>query len=342
MTLKVTTQDFITAWNMAGGSPTAVAKITGLTERAIYGRRKDLERRGVLLKTVATVPNAIASSLKHGYAADGHAYTPRLDYTVKSGCVIVSSDHHYWPGDPPFAHKALVILTKRLKPKVQILNGDVLDGARISRHEPLGWQALPTVIQELDACKTRTGELERASPTSAKFWTLGNHCTRYDRRLATEVSEFEQVPGMRLEDHFKAWKMSYSVMLNSDLDEPVMVKHAMRGGIHAIYNNTLHAGVSIVTGHLHAQLCRPFTDYRGTRYGVDCGTVAEIDGPQFSYTLDGPVNWRSGFAVLTFDDRGRLMPPELCEVQRYKGVKRAVFRGEIVCEEKVDRQRAVA
>jgi hypothetical protein len=56
---------------------------------------------------------------------------------------------------------------------------------------------------------------------------------------------------------------------------------------------------------------------------VDTGTLAEPYGPQFGYTEANPVNWCSGFAVLTYKD-GKLLPPELCEVIEGK----AYFRGE--------------
>ena len=69
----------------------------------------------------------------------------------------------------------------------------------------------------------------------------------------------------------------------------------------------------------------PVTDLRGRRYGVDTGTLADIYGDQFTYTEMNPVNWASGFAVLTFKD-GKLLPPELCEV--LDGV--AYFRGKPV------------
>lgn len=91
-------------------------------------------------------------------------------------------------------------------------------------------------------------------------------------------------------------------------------------------HNDLKSGASIVTGHLHSLKVTPWTDYTGTRYGVDTGTLADIDGSQFEYTEDNPKNWRSGFAVLTFHN-GKLMPPELCEVT---GDGQAWFRGEIL------------
>ena len=57
----------------------------------------------------------------------------------------------------------------------------------------------------------------------------------------------------------------------------------------------------------------PWTDYNGTRYGVDSGVLAAPYGPQFKYMRDMPRNWRSGFAVATFD-KGRLLLPELVHV----------------------------
>jgi hypothetical protein len=76
----------------------------------------------------------------------------------------------------------------------------------------------------------------------------------------------------------------------------------------------LWSGKTIVTGHLHSLRVTPLSDYTGTRYGVDCGTLADPYGPQFThYTEDNPVNWRSGFVVLTFY-RGRLLWPEVVHV----------------------------
>lgn len=328
-----TTAEFVSAWKACGGSPAKVSRVLGVAIANVMKRRARLSDKGIHLQTIPADGHR-PNRNPEGWQIEGHAYSPRIEAEVKEAVVVVANDCHYWPNHIPTAHTALCIVLKQVKPSIVCMDGDVFDGANISRHEPLGWQKLPTVMQELDACKARLWEIEKAAPQARKVWTVGNHDSRFDRRLATEISEFEEVPGMRLSDHFKAWEMSYSLMLNEDLDEPVMVKHAFKGGAHAVYNNTLHAGVSIVTGHLHAQLCRPFTDYRGTRYGVDTGCIADIDGGQFSYTLDAPVNWRSGFAVLTFDEKGRLLPPELCEVQRYRDARRAIFRGRVIHEEK--------
>ena len=80
----------------------------------------------------------------------------------------------------------------------------------------------------------------------------------------------------------------------------------------------------MVTSHLHSLNVRAFTDYNGTRFGVDTGTLSEPYLPQFQYVEDNPVNWRSGFVVLTFID-GELQWPEVVNVVR-EGV--VGFRGQ--------------
>jgi hypothetical protein len=83
----------------------------------------------------------------------------------------------------------------------------------------------------------------------------------------------------------------------------------------------------MVTGHLHSLKVTPWSDYTGDRYGVDSGTLAETDGPQFiNYVEASPVNWRSGFVVLTFKD-GRLLWPEVVKKWDDNSVQ---FRGEVI------------
>jgi hypothetical protein len=73
----------------------------------------------------------------------------------------------------------------------------------------------------------------------------------------------------------------------------------------------------------------PVSDYNGTRYGVDCGTMSQPYGPQSAdYTELSPVNWRSGFVVLTYW-KGMLLWPEVCHViDEEKGLVQ--FRGDVM------------
>lgn len=233
----------------------------------------------------------------------------RAEDRIDDGVMIVGSDAHYWPGLVSVAHLAMVALIRKLKPAIVVANGDMLDGCSISRHDPNGWEDRPGLIGELTACTDRLGEIERVSKGARLYWTQGNHDQRFERYLAMRVPEFRDVRGFKLPDHFPRWRHTISLLINGD----VMVKHRLRNGVHAAHNNTVNAGISTVTGHLHSLKVTPFSDYRGTRFGVDTGTLADPDGPQFTYDEDGPKNHRSGFAVLTFRG-GKLLPPELCVV----------------------------
>jgi predicted MPP superfamily phosphohydrolase len=238
----------------------------------------------------------------------------------------VASDCHYWPDLISTAHRAFVKLTKELKPKIVVINGDAFDGASISRHPAGGtWQSLPSVKQELEACQDRLEEIQKAAGAAQLHFCWGNHDLRFNARLQQQVGDtFKGVMGMSLQEHFPLWRFSMSLMINNN----TMIKHRYHNGIHAIYNNILKSGCSMVTGHLHSLKVTPFTDYNGSRYGVDTGTLSPVDADAFTYSEDSPKNHRSGFAVLTFHN-GKLMPPELCEViDEEEGI--VYFRGQVI------------
>lgn len=307
----VSEEEFIAIWRELQ-SAAAVAKRIGVTERNVHIRRRAIEARLNIELPVDDV------RLKPKVLIRPHHR--RVDMAVASGTMVVFSDAHYWPGEPSAAHQAMLKVIKKIRPLVVVANGDIFDGATTSRHEPLGWQNLPTLKQEVDAVQLRMREIEKAAGKDcALHRTIGNHDLRYEKRLAGQVPEFKGMPSMTLDDHLPNWTTSWSIMVNGN----VMVKHRYHNGIHAAYNNTLKSGTSIVTGHLHRLLVTRWADYRGVRYGVDTGTLAETDGEQFDYAEDNPRPWGSGFAVLTFDADGVLLPPELCEV--IDGV--AYFRG---------------
>ena len=304
---------------------------------SILRRRRQMERvSGISLRTVPREGSYNAGRNgygDHGWEVRARPYKARATATIKDGMLVVLGDCHYWPGEPSLAHQALVLIVKRLNPKIVIANGDVFDGATISRHDVLGWQKLPTVIQELDTAKNRLHEIERACPKAQRFFTVGNHDSRFDRRLGTEIAEFADVPGMKLEDHLKGWPMSYSVLINEEID-PVFVVHNIRGGMYAPRNNALAAGCTVITGHLHSQKALPVTTLLNDWEGIDHGCLADRDHAAFSYRMDRPADWRSGFVVMTFDTQGRHLPAEFCRVQYLRDRSRAVFRGQVVIERK--------
>jgi hypothetical protein len=304
--------EFVRLWK-EHQSPIAVARALKINVRNVHARRNAIEaKRGIKMNSApvqVTFPeNGVRTTIDN----------------LENGVILVASDCHYWPGLVSTAHRALVTATRELKPYAVIINGDAFDGAAPGRHGRIMWEKKPSVKQELEAVSDRLGEIEAVAGNARLLWNWGNHDQRFDSKLSAMVPEFEGVPGFSLKDHFPRWRFSMSILVN----DSVMIKHRLANGLHAAYNNTLRSGVSMVTGHLHSLKVTPWTDYIGTRYGVDTGTLAATTGPQFSYSEDAPSNHRSGFAVLTIRG-GKLMPPELLEVvDEDEGL--VFFRGQLV------------
>jgi hypothetical protein len=316
----LTDAEFIELWN----SSESIAKFcetSTIDRRNVLKRRRNLEMK---YKIQLPVKSQVQ---RYEHLQTAHRHTHRYELGIENGTVLVFSDAHFWPGIRSTAFKGLLWAIDALQPKAIICNGDAFDGAAISRFPRIGWDSKPSVLQELHACEACLGEIEEAAQKTKKkiklIWPLGNHDARFENRLAQNAGEFEGVTGFHLKDHFPEWIPCWSTWLT----ENVVVKHRYKGGIHATHNNTVGSGKSIVTGHLHSLKVTPYSDYNGTRYGVDTGTLADTDGPQFvDYLEDSPTNWRSGFAVLTFKD-GQLLYPEV--VQKFSE-GHIQFRGQVI------------
>lgn len=294
---KLSDADFISLFDAEGAAK--AGRKAGCSERNAYARRARLELKyGQQIRS------------PQGRTRFAESHPQRAPFEISDGHIIVASDGHYWLGAPSTAHRGLIKFCADFKPRAVIMNGDSLDGATISRHPPINWEARPSLIDEIEAVKERHLEIERVVPPKTKLiWNLGNHDARFETRLATVAPEYARVHGFHLKDHFPRWGAAWSTWINSN----IVVKHRWKGGVHATHNNTAGSGMTMITGHLHSAKVTPYTDYTGTRYGVDTGCLADPSGPQFEYTEDNPKNWRSGFCVLTFQ-KGKLLQPQLAIV----------------------------
>jgi hypothetical protein len=297
---------FIELFERYGAAETA--RRLGVGERNVYARRTRIEgRRGIKLLTPNVVKcRAPRNTLPENWV-EQEDQIMRLD--VADGVWMVGSDAHYFPGINTTGHRGFVAVARAIKPDGVCLNGDIIDLAAISRHAARGWEKRLTVNDEVECVKERLGEIDDAAPGAERVRTMGNHCRRYETRLASAAPEYKDIRGTRLRDHLPRWKVCTALWLG---DHTYLV-HRWHSGVHATHNNVVKGGVNFVTGDLHSLKATPWTSMRGTHYGIDTGTMADPDGPQFLYGEGKPKNWRSGFAVLTFRD-GKLMPPELAEV----------------------------
>jgi hypothetical protein len=312
-TPKLSDADYIASLREVGAE--GLHKKIGGSLRAIYARRRSLERKYGIRITPPIKPNLYPQvSELPGF----------INLTVKDGVVIVGGDSHIWPGPPSTAMRAFVKFIKTMKPAAVILNGDVMDFPSISRHPPIGWTKQPKPADELEAATDQLHEIAVAAGRARKIWPIGNHDERLETAIASKLPELAKVKGTRLSDHFPAWEACWACGINDD----VVVKHIpQKGGVHSTRNSTLHAGKTTVSNHLHSQKVTPYSDYRGQRWGVDTGCLADVHHRAFlDYTRAAALDWRAGFAVLTFVG-GVLLPPELVTVWTKDSV---VWRGEIM------------
>jgi len=250
-------------------------------------------------------------------------FQPKIEWTypkiiqvdMAGKTALIGGDAHIWPGPVSTMWKAFCAVAKKVRPECIVLNGDMLDGARVSRHAGVLGSKAPKVSAEIDACHTW---LKMLPLTKHTHWTIGNHDMRVDNYLANNAPELEDYAG-RLRDRFPNWQFSYSVMLND-----VEVRHRFRGGIHATWNNALHAGLTIVTNHTHQLQVYAVRNRNGSHWGIETGMLGDPQSPAFEYTEGAPSRAVEGFVLLTFDDEGHLLPPEFCEMIR----GRPVFRGQ--------------
>jgi predicted phosphodiesterase len=308
--MKVSDEDFICLW-YEHKSAVKISERTGLDIRNVYARRRYIENK---YKIRLASKN---SRIPEFYVRD---HMSRMDVDLDNAVIFIASDAHYWPGEVSTAHTAFVKLIKKHKCDIVVMNGDAFDGASISRYPRAGYETfkMPTVKQELEAVSDRLGEIEQVAGNAKLIFTMGNHDQRFESKLANQAPEFQGVPGFSLKEHFPRWLFCMSMMVNKNL----MIKHRYANGLHATYNNAMKAGVSMATGHLHRLQATIVSDYNGSRWGIDTGTLCDTDGDQMAYGENNPSNHCSGFAVLTIVD-GRLIQPEFCAV--LDGV--AYFRG---------------
>lgn len=299
--------EFRKVWAECRGSAVLVAKRLGVDERSVHSRRRRLERGGAPL--LCESPKSPDSVL----IGSENTFIRRNTLRVENGSVVIFTDAHIYPGVKTTARRGLIKLLPAIKPVAVIDNGDSVDGGRISRHDRIGWDRRPTMKEEIDENVEFHAEVESAAKGADFFWDWGNHDLRPQTWLAKNAPDFEGLQGFRLEDWFPRWKFGICVVINTESETPVLVKHRYRNGDHADWMNTMRAGVHTVTGHDHQMTCRPFVDMRGHRYGIRAGTLSDVGLPIFDYQEANPSQQRSGFVVLTFKD-GKLLWPQFCAV----------------------------
>lgn len=273
----------------------AAAAALGVSERNMYKWRTRAERDlGIRFPVKHSTGGTVRYTQPDGPAIIREAHSKPLT-------VAICSDIHAWGRDPP-AWRLFLQVVDDAKPDALILNGDVMDLPNASKFSATTMRDLrqrPQIEQEIAACQSRLSDLTAAAPKARRLWLLGNHCIRFERYVITHAPALAGTKGASLDDHFPGWQFAAAVFWN----DTVAIKHTIRGSLHASYLNTLHAGLSTVTGHTHRLTVRAITDYRGVRFGCESGFIGAIDDDSgvWNYTDANPLNWQPGWLMGELD-----------------------------------------
>lgn len=254
----------------------------------------------------------------HLYAADWGGtkvqewtYPERIELDLRGKTLLVGNDAHFWPGQKSVIWEAFLDVAHAIKPDAIILNGDLVDGTRVSRHPRLRNQNAPRLSDEIKEAQI---QIKRLPEASEQIWTLGNHDARVDIYLANNAPEMDDM-ATNLRELFPKWQFTYAAMINEGFPRviPTEVRHFFRAGNHARWNNVMYGGIHMVTGHTHGLGVTSFNNRLGRIYGIETGMLNSNTAAQFEYHQGMPSRANGGFALLTFDKEGNLLPPELCE-----------------------------
>lgn len=332
----LTDDEFIERWQQFP-SPTLLAKQMGVNVRTVMTRRRSIETKlGIRLETdlsykqkanaeyaerEAQKSKERKEKLQERLEATQHSVRRGMD--LEKGRVIIFSDAHF-TDETTTGFRALLKFIEYFKPKAIICNGDAFDGAVLSRFPSINYDRKPSVLDELNYCKTHLDAIEKVKPAGCRLiWTLGNHDMRYEAALVARAPEFSGVDGFSLKYHFPNWETCWSFWVNDD----TVIKHRHKGGRYAGYNNVQASFCNIFTGHTHVLTCSPISTFdQKTYWGVQTGTLADINSESFQYCEDNAKDWRQGFIMASWE-RGQLLMPEM--IMTY-GEDEVMFRGEIL------------
>jgi len=290
----------------------------GLTKRApeecqdLARVWEDAARRGLLTQDVANswgvslrranylrrqIEFTLGIKLPSLGGSKGVETLPRFEHykiDKKKVRAIIASDWHIWPGEVSFAERIFLKTLEDHTFDYVILNGDVTDQPSVSRHGALRGEERLALVDELEEAQARVKEVERRCKKAKRLFTWGNHDERLDKNIARNAPELAGLKGTTLEDYFKKWHFCLSI----DINGRVVIKHSWHSSIHAAHANAVKSGKTMITGHTHRLLTRPYNDYTGIRYGIETGTLAGTMGPQFRYVDNNPRDWHPGFLIL--------------------------------------------
>ena len=145
-------------------------------------------------------------------------------------------------------------LVKTRQLKCVVANGDIMDLSILSSFAKFHTEIRPqerTVQKEIYDSQAQINKLQKIIDKSKypikQLATFGNHETRLSKVAMSWGRAFEDLEAFKIQTLFPDWDWAMSHLV----DDTVIIKHRMRGGVHTAYQNAMRSGIHIVTGHTH-------------------------------------------------------------------------------------------
>jgi len=321
--------DIVRAWNLPNMKSqkdvfTYLGKTTDSGTMSFY-RQQAEEMTGIQLLPHNNKSNYVVRTER----ANLPPLTNRVEITDTPYCMLVFSDAHF-EGHETVSFKIMCEVLKDLlktrQLKCIVANGDIMDMSILSSFAKFHTEIRPkerTVQKEIYDSQAQINRIQKiidkAKYPIKQLATFGNHETRLSKVAMSWGRAFEDLEAFKISNLFPDWEWAMSHLI----DDTVMVKHRMRGGIHTSYQNSMRAGIHIVTGHTHQLNYRTFNTYSTSSMSIQTGHLSESYHP---YLEDNIANdWNNGFAVITIDPKEKTVHPELVQVSNLH--RSAFFRG---------------
>lgn len=227
-----------------------------------------------------------------------------LPFTLDASRALIMSDVHV-------PHHSIYAVTEAVRKGLHfgvdtvLLNGDIMDNARLSDHAPDRKSRVRSWKYELDATRQFLQWIRTTFPKARIIYKYGNHETRFDRRVMAKMQEVEDVDEFYLHElqhlrtlgieYVEEWRLIQAGQLY------IMHGHELRAsGMIPARNVRMKAHDNILIGHVHRTSEDPAKRIGGETFaGWSTGCLCSLWAKWL------PVNqWNHGFALVEWSDGG--------------------------------------
>lgn len=225
-------------------------------------------------------------------------------------CDVVSLTDFHVPFEDKVAIKLAFDFCEWLQPRVIVLH-EIHDFYAISRFDK-DPDRKNDLQDEIDLANRYLKDLRRRCPNSRIILLKSNHTERLRKYLWGKAPELNSLRCLKLEELFDLKEKAIEYK-DHFIFRGVLFKH---GNIIRQYSSyTCKAefekeGTSGCSGHSH-RLGMYFTTKRGGKYvWVESGCLCKTDAEY----IDGTANWQQGFAMFSFDEKGKQFIPQIIPI----------------------------